>query len=62
MHNDWRDPDGNLHVLYLDNWNGKRNLNTNIVDNRWNRSCRFPGRRPRNFLHFNAPLLTERCF
>lgn len=37
----WTNRDGNRNVPYLDNWNGKRKLNLNWFENRWNDNCRF---------------------
>jgi len=47
LHKPWRDPGGYLRVLFLGYWDGGRGLDSDIVDRRWSRSCRFPGRRPR---------------
>jgi len=39
--NVWQNPNGDRNVPYLDEWNGKRKLNLNWFDNRWNDHCRF---------------------
>lgn len=36
-------PNGNRNVLVLNEDGGKRKLNLNYFDNRWNRRCVFPG-------------------
>lgn len=36
----WQNSNGNWNVAYLDNWNGKRKLNLNWFNNRWNRNYR----------------------
>ena len=53
--NVWRNPNDNRNVPYLDNWNGKRKLNLNWFDNRWNADCRFLA--VRSSLSFFSPLL-----
>lgn len=53
LHKPWRTPDGDLEVLCLSEWSGGRDLYTGLFENKWNRDCRFPARRPRNFLHFS---------
>jgi hypothetical protein len=37
----WTHPDGNRNVGYLNSDQGKRNLNLNRFDNRWNPNYRF---------------------
>ena len=41
LHMAWRDPNGNRHVPYLNDWNGKRNLNLNWRENDWSSNYRF---------------------
>jgi len=58
-----RDPDGNLNVLVLNENVGKRNLNLNWFDNRWNRHYLFAG--VRNLLYFlslKAGVSFDNCF
>lgn len=58
----WQHPNGNRNVAYLDNWNAKRNLNLNWIENDWNEHCRFVA--VRNFLYSpaSAGVSFAHCF
>lgn len=47
MHEPWRASLGDLHVLYLVLWGGKRRLYSTWVGPTWAQQCLFPGRRPK---------------